>query len=308
MPADFAPPISRHASRASGERPLAGRRIAALYDIHGNLPALEAVLDVVRRESFDLVVVGGDVVPGPMPSECLSCLLDLDVELRCLQGNGEIAVLSARVGEDPGVPERVRESIAWVASELSNEQAAVLASWPATVRIQVDSAGETLFCHATPRSATEIFTRLSPEERLLPVFDGRRLRGRLRPHPHAVRSLGRRRARDQRGQRRHAVRRARSLLAAARSRRRARRASTTSPRPPRASARRATPGARSSRRATCSTLPRKRRRSAGLANRKGRAARLEPSERDERARGELEGPAACSRSSTSSSSSTSSRA
>ncbi len=47
-------------------------RVAALYDIHANLPALEAVLRDVRDEEVDHVVVGGDVVPGPMPRETLA--------------------------------------------------------------------------------------------------------------------------------------------------------------------------------------------------------------------------------------------
>ena len=54
-------------------------RVAALYDIHGNLPALEAVLDDVRRAQVDEVVVGGDVLPGPMPRETLRRLLDLEL-------------------------------------------------------------------------------------------------------------------------------------------------------------------------------------------------------------------------------------
>ena len=46
-------------------------RVAALYDVHGNLPALEAVLEEVEREGVDLIVSGGDVVAGPFPRECL---------------------------------------------------------------------------------------------------------------------------------------------------------------------------------------------------------------------------------------------
>jgi Icc-related predicted phosphoesterase len=38
-------------------------RVAALYDIHGNLPALEAVLDELRNAGVDQFVVGGDIVP-----------------------------------------------------------------------------------------------------------------------------------------------------------------------------------------------------------------------------------------------------
>ena len=54
-------------------------RVAALYDIHGNLPALEAVLHDVQQAGVDQVVVGGDVVPGPMSRETVAALLNLDM-------------------------------------------------------------------------------------------------------------------------------------------------------------------------------------------------------------------------------------
>ena len=53
--------------------------VAALYDIHANLPALEAVLQDIRHAEVDLVVIGGDVVPGPMPRKTLECLLRLEI-------------------------------------------------------------------------------------------------------------------------------------------------------------------------------------------------------------------------------------
>ncbi|MGA2013252.1 MAG: metallophosphoesterase [Solirubrobacteraceae bacterium] len=46
-------------------------RVAALYDIHGNLPALRAVLADVARDSVDLVLIGGDVATGPLPRQTL---------------------------------------------------------------------------------------------------------------------------------------------------------------------------------------------------------------------------------------------
>lgn len=70
-------------------------RVAALYDIHGNLPALEAVLEELRQANVDQIVVGGDVVPGPMPCETLCLLLDLDLPVYFLHGNGELAMLAA---------------------------------------------------------------------------------------------------------------------------------------------------------------------------------------------------------------------
>jgi Icc-related predicted phosphoesterase len=75
-------------------------RVAALYDIHGNLPALEAVLEAVRQADVDLVVVGGDVFPGPMPRETLTLLLSLDIPVRFIQGNGDREVLARMAGAE----------------------------------------------------------------------------------------------------------------------------------------------------------------------------------------------------------------
>jgi putative phosphoesterase len=148
-------------------------RLAAIYDIHGNLPALDAVLAEIRSASVDRVIVGGDVVPGPMPRESLTRLLDLDVPTQFITGNGERAVLDAMAGTDPvGVPEAAREAIRWTAQQLEPEHQRLMASWPQTLRVQLPGLGDVLFCHATPRSDTEIFTRLTPEEQLLPLFHG----------------------------------------------------------------------------------------------------------------------------------------
>ena len=148
-------------------------RVAVLCDIHANLPALEAVIPAVREAGVDGVVVGGDVLPGPMPRETLACLLGLDLPVRFVLGNGDREVLARLRGiETGGVPEQLRGLVEWVAQQLLPEQEAALAGWAPTHRVHVDGLGEVLFCHATPRSDTEIFTRLTPEERLRPVFDG----------------------------------------------------------------------------------------------------------------------------------------
>lgn len=148
-------------------------RVAALYDIHANLPALEAVLADVRQAGVDRVVVGGDVVPGPMPRETLACLRDFDLPVQFIHGNGERAVLAEMAGTDSGlVPARFRPLVQWVAAQLPPDDGPWLAGWPPTLTVEIAGLGAVLFCHATPRNDTEIFTRLTPEERLLPVFAG----------------------------------------------------------------------------------------------------------------------------------------
>jgi predicted phosphodiesterase len=147
--------------------------VAAIYDIHANLPALEAVLQDIRRADVDQVVVGGDVVPGPMPRETIECLLDLDIPVQFIQGNGEVDVLAELAGREVSrVPEQFREVVRWSALQLRPEHEQLLTNWPPTCRLEIRGLGEVLFCHATPRSDTEIFTRLTPEDRLLPVFEG----------------------------------------------------------------------------------------------------------------------------------------
>jgi predicted phosphodiesterase len=135
-------------SFAALERPRRGdraARIAALYDIHGNLPALDAVLADVRRERVDLIVVGGDVVPGPMPQETMTRLLALDVPVRFIQGNGDRVVLAHLRGEPiDKVPPPYRDMIHWTARALDTNS----------------------------HDDVDCFTRLTPVDRLARLFNG----------------------------------------------------------------------------------------------------------------------------------------
>jgi predicted phosphodiesterase len=158
--------------------------LAALYDIHANLPALEAVLDEVRQAGVDRIVIGGDVLPGPMPRDTLSRLFALDVPVHYIHGNGELAVLAQIGVTDPNdvaywgtasgapLPPEHRPPLRWTADQLDADTAQLLRSWPGTVRLDIPGVGAVLFCHGTPRSETEIFTRLTSETLLRPLFEG----------------------------------------------------------------------------------------------------------------------------------------
>jgi predicted phosphodiesterase len=159
-------------------------RVAALYDIHANLDALDAVLAEVRGAGVDRVVVGGDALLGPMPRETLQRLLDPDLPVDFIHGNCDLALLAQMTAGDRGIPaywgttsgaplpEPLRAAYRWVARQLQPEYESVLARWSRTLRLEIDGLGPVLFCHGTPRSETEIFTRLSSEERLAPIFAG----------------------------------------------------------------------------------------------------------------------------------------
>ena len=107
-------------------------RIAALYDIHGNLPALKAVLRDVEIEMVDRLIVGGDALLGPMPRETLECLHRLDVPVAYIRGNTEHTVLRQMDDLTKG-----REKIRWVAQQLHPEYEDEVRSWPATMSVQV---------------------------------------------------------------------------------------------------------------------------------------------------------------------------
>ena len=158
---------------AAKRAPQDGVRVAALFDIHGNLPALEAVLDDVRRARVDEIVIGGDVFPGPMAVEVLSRLAGLPERVRFIKGNGDRVVLAAKSGGDTTeVPPAFNDILKWCADVLSDDAAGKLAAWPGTLRTQIVGLGDVYFCHATPRNDREIFTRRTAEDRLLPIFSG----------------------------------------------------------------------------------------------------------------------------------------
>jgi predicted phosphodiesterase len=145
--------------------------IAALYDIHGNLPALEAVLDDIRNMPVERIVIGGDVLPGPLARECLELLLRLDRPVDFIQGNGDRETIALRRGQPSTFPDTYRDAMRWGADQLSPEHEQWVASWPATLRVPRSQRPSLLFCHATPRNDIDIFTRVTPEERLRPLFE-----------------------------------------------------------------------------------------------------------------------------------------
>lgn len=148
------------------------RRLAVLYDIHANLPALESVVAEVRREGIDRIVFGGDVLPGPMPRETVDYLRGLDIPAQYITGNGDREILQRLRGiETTSVPAPFREVMRWNAGQLGSGDERWLAAWPATLRLDLPGIGDVFFCHATPRSDTEIFTRLTPEDRVAPMFE-----------------------------------------------------------------------------------------------------------------------------------------
>jgi putative phosphoesterase len=132
--------------------------IATLYDIHGNLAALEAVLAEVPDEAT--IVIGGDVVAtGSHPSETLELLRGMGDRVKWLRGNADRELMPGEPGLAP--PGVLDSTIA----ALTIEQIEFLYRNPPTVQI-----GRTLYCHASPRNDLDVFTERTPEERIAFLF------------------------------------------------------------------------------------------------------------------------------------------
>jgi predicted phosphodiesterase len=145
--------------------------ILALYDIHGNPDALDAVLADPRAAHPDAVVVGGDTVPGAFPAAVLDRLeglsASLSVPVHWVRGNGERETAAAVDGPPPPAGDNAAEMAAFSAQELGPGRARALGGLPLTMRVD-----GLLFCHATPRSDEELVTRISAPERWSEVLGG----------------------------------------------------------------------------------------------------------------------------------------
>ena len=130
-------------------------RVAVLSDIHGNLPALEAVLAEVEAADVDVVVCGGDVVGGAFSAAVLDRLAALP-DVRFVRGNGDRMVLEGTDEFDMDW-EKERE-------RLGEQRLALVASWPLTAELELDGLGRALFCHAVPSADDPIFTRITPDD------------------------------------------------------------------------------------------------------------------------------------------------
>jgi putative phosphoesterase len=135
-------------------------KVLALYDIHGNIDALEAVLADPRAADPDVVVVGGDAVPGPFVGPTLARLHKLSAPLRWIRGNGEREVAAAADGPAPADDDLAARTASITAAELGADRARELDELPLT--IELDGV---LFCHASPRRDDELLTRVSSPER-----------------------------------------------------------------------------------------------------------------------------------------------
>ena len=148
-------------------------RVAALADVHGNAPALAAVLREVEREAPDVVVFCGDLTWGSLPQETLALVRALELPARFVRGNADRMV---------GVETDGRG--AWMTQQHTFEDLAFLASFEPTVSLDVDGLGSTCFCHGSPRSDEECVTEQTPARRVREFMTGRDEKVVITAHVH----------------------------------------------------------------------------------------------------------------------------
>jgi putative phosphoesterase len=123
-------------------------RVASLYDVHGNLPALEAVLAELEQLQPDVIVFGGDLAAGALPAETIDLVRQLD-HARFVSGNCEREMVAGVGGPLTG----------WAADRLDRSQLDFLASFEPTVVLD-----DVLYCHATPYDDMPFVTVLTPDD------------------------------------------------------------------------------------------------------------------------------------------------
>jgi len=143
-------------------------RVAVLSDIHGVLPALEAVLNEPDVAAADAIVLTGDLATGPLPVETLDTLRGLGQRAIWVRGNADRELVECREGGQSSVPDPVTP---WAAEQLRPDQVDLLAGLPLSVTLQVDGLGAVTFCHATPRDDEEVVLVDSRLERWAAVFE-----------------------------------------------------------------------------------------------------------------------------------------
>jgi len=125
-------------------------RIAILADIHGNLPAFEAVLVHVRQQAPDLIVIAGDIVIGAPDS---AACWQLAQSLACPMVRGNHERYLGHFGTEQGDPAWQTEQFApvqWAVAQFTAQERAAIANLP--VALQLPEMPNLLVVHATARS------------------------------------------------------------------------------------------------------------------------------------------------------------
>jgi predicted phosphodiesterase len=150
-----------------------------LGDVHGNAVALEAVLDKIRADPPELVVVNGDLSWGAEPEATLE-LADSLADALFVRGNAESALLRLVHGE---VAEPT-DTEAWMLEQHTAQRIADIEGYAGAVTVDVEGAGRLFICHGSPRGDQELVTPGTPDERMEALLAGTQLDVLVTAHVH----------------------------------------------------------------------------------------------------------------------------
>ncbi|MEW6431808.1 MAG: metallophosphoesterase family protein [Myxococcota bacterium] len=130
-------------------------RVAVLADVHGNLPAAEAVLDDIRRQSPDAIVAAGDLcLRGAHPAETFDLLQSHCHAL--LMGNTDAYLAGIYLGGAYRERDHWKTSLLhWTRAQLGPTRLAALATLPFSTRFSPRRGQDLFVCHANPRNLEE---------------------------------------------------------------------------------------------------------------------------------------------------------
>lgn len=154
-------------------------RLAVLGDVHGNAVAFAAVLEELRGDPPDLVVVNGDLSWGAEPEVTLALAEALEGAL-FVRGNAESALLRAAL--DPS--SEPSDTGAWMLEQHTLARVEQVRGYAGAVTVDVDGVGRMYICHGSPRGDQELVTPETPDDRMQALLDGTQLDVLVTAHVH----------------------------------------------------------------------------------------------------------------------------
>lgn len=127
-------------------------RIAIFSDIHGNIHALNAVLEDIRSFNADVAICAGDIL-NPLPASRETYELIRELKIPCIRGNHEDYIIQAHSTEPSPIQTDIQfQPVRLVANTFFKNEIEELKRLPLHISIKHPSGKNVLVCHASPNS------------------------------------------------------------------------------------------------------------------------------------------------------------
>ncbi|MGZ4257314.1 MAG: metallophosphoesterase family protein [Gaiellaceae bacterium] len=145
-------------------------RIAVVSDIHGNRPALDAVLAEIERDRVDRLVCLGDVAVGPQPGAALDRIAETGCPV--IMGNWDAAFLNGLPQMEGELGEKLVQQAEWASGQLSEPERDLIRGFVPTLELSLGDGLGALFFHGSPRSFDDVILTSTPTEELDDLLAG----------------------------------------------------------------------------------------------------------------------------------------